>query len=80
MPKLENYLKWIENRTYEGTSCIKCKNNSAIVCPYCFTEYVLQELKKLEANKIVLKEFFVFFNFDFDHTGYYDEGEKLGVY
>lgn len=80
MPKLQRYLRWIEDRNYNATICIKCKSKSVSVCPYCFTEYVLSELKKLEANKIVLREFFEFFNYDFEHTGYFNEGEKLGAY
>ncbi|MBR9705228.1 hypothetical protein GOV12_07485 [Candidatus Pacearchaeota archaeon] len=79
MPKLRRYLMWLEERLYEGTLCIKCRQTSAAVCPYCFTEYVFMELKKLEVSKIVLTEFFEFFNFDFDHTGYSKEAEKLGV-
>ena len=79
LPKLKSYLAKIEDNALEYTQCIKCKDNIASVCPYCFTEYVLRELKKIEANKIVLGEFFEFFNFDFDHTGYSKEAEKLGV-
>ena len=76
---LEKYLERINNRTEDATSCIKCKNKRASVCPYCFTEHVLGELKRLEVNHIVLKEFFEFFNFDFNHTGYSKEAEELGV-
>lgn len=71
---LENRSNIFHNNT---TTCIKCGNNSTI-CPYCFTEYVLKELKKLEVNRIILQEFFEFFNFDFDHKGYSKEAEKLG--
>jgi hypothetical protein len=76
---LEGYLQKINNQTEEATACIKCKNKRASVCPYCFTEHVLGKLKKLEVNHIVLKEFFEFFNFDFNHTGYSKEAEELGV-
>jgi len=76
---LEGYLEDINNKVNDATACIKCKNKRASVCPYCFTEHVLGELKTLEVNHIVLKEFFEFFNFDFNHTGYSKEAEELGV-
>ncbi|MEM0465705.1 MAG: hypothetical protein QXW97_03330 [Candidatus Pacearchaeota archaeon] len=81
IPKLEKYINWLEDRRYNNpTTCIKCRKESVTICPYCFTEYVLGELKKLEVNKIILKEFFEFFNFDFERTGYTKEAEKLGFY
>lgn len=79
LPKLRNYLNMVEDRIQDSTQCIKCGNKTASICPYCFTDIVLKELKKLQANSIILKEFFEFFNFDFDHTGYSKEAEKLGV-
>jgi hypothetical protein len=79
LPKLNLFLNQIEHKPFSSTVCIKCNNKRASLCPYCFTDKVLNELKKLHANKIVLKEFFQFFNFDFDHTGYSYEAEKLGV-
>lgn len=79
MPKLEKYLNRIENKMEESTKCIKCSNKRAAICPYCFTEFVLDELKRIEANKIILREFFEFFNFDFEHTQYSEEAEELGV-
>jgi hypothetical protein len=77
MPLLNKYL----NRGFSNfsTVCIKCRNPSAFLCPYCFTEHVLSALKKIHASNVILKEFFVFFNFDFDHTGYSSEAEALGV-
>jgi hypothetical protein len=77
--KIKKYLTGIENKLLDATNCIKC-NKRASVCPYCFTEYVLRELKNAGATTLVLKEFFEFFNFDFDHSGYYEEAEKMGVY
>lgn len=79
LPKLRKYIWEIQSRLTEYTSCIKCGNKNAAICPYCFTEHTLRELKKLDANRIILKEFFEFFNFDFDHTGYTKDAEKLGV-
>ncbi|MDP2925470.1 MAG: hypothetical protein Q8N99_03805 [Nanoarchaeota archaeon] len=79
IPSLERYLKRIGNRLTEYTICIKCKNKRAAVCPYCFTTFVLKELKKINANKVVIKEFIQFFNFDFEHSDFSKEAEKLGV-
>lgn len=78
LPKMRHYLNNIDGDIFDSTICIKCNNNRASVCPYCFTDFVLIQLKKLEANKIVLKEFFEFFNFDSEHNGYSIEAEELG--
>ena len=79
LSRMRNYLNQADSRAMDSTLCIKCNNKRASICPYCFTEFVLNELKRLEANKIVMTEFFQFFNFDFDHTEYSYEAEKLGV-
>lgn len=72
--------KLVNNKSFNhGMKCAICKKNSMFLCPYCFTEMVLQELKKEGAPRSVLKEFLQFFNFDFEHTGYSKEAEKLGV-
>ena len=42
-------------------------------------EEVMRELKQINVNNIILREFFEFFNFDFHHTGYSKEAEMLGV-
>ncbi len=63
IPKLQKYLKRVKEDITNSTQCIKCKNKRASICPYCFTAYVLGELKKLNINKIILKEFLEFFNF-----------------
>jgi hypothetical protein len=78
LPRIKMHLLRPESNV-KSTKCIKCKTHSAFVCPYCFTEFVLLELKKISVNRIILKEFFEFFNFDFEHTGYFKEAEKLGV-
>tara|TARA_Y100000310_G_scaffold112734_1_gene111233 strand:+ start:77 stop:478 length:402 start_codon:yes stop_codon:yes gene_type:complete len=64
MPKFKKYLKRIEEKIEDSTSCIKCRNKRASICPYCFTDYVFGELKKLRISKIVFKEFLQFFNYD----------------
>jgi hypothetical protein len=79
LPRIKKYAFAISDGATESTKCIKCGEGSAYICPYCFTNQVLRELKKLDVNKIILKEFFEFFNFDFDHTGYSKEAEELGV-
>ena len=79
LPQIKKYIEKCDDKSEESTKCIKCGNNTASVCPYCFTDQVLRELKKLEVNKIILREFFQFFNFDFEHTGYSAEAEELGV-
>ncbi len=60
--------------------CIACNNYNVYICPYCFTEYLYNQLKKAKARKEILSEFLFMFNFDFEHTGYYKEGEQLGVF
>jgi len=79
IPKLQEYLRMIDERVIESSQCIKCKDKRAAVCTYCFTEKVLDELKKINTNNLILKEFLEFFNFDFYHTGYSREAERLGV-
>jgi len=63
LPKLKKYLIKVEEKIADSTRCIKCKNKIASVCPFCFTEHVLNELNKIQVNKIILKEFLEFFNF-----------------
>ncbi len=80
LPRINKYLDKINNKiTNYGIICIKCKTNRAIVCTYCFTDFVFNELQDLNTEKMILKEFFQFFNFDFEGTGYTKEAEELGV-
>ena len=62
-PKIGRYLKKIKEKIEDSTQCIKCGNKIASVCPFCFTDFVLDELHQMKANKILLKEFVGFFNF-----------------
>ena len=78
--RIKSYINRIYIYSNSITKCIKCNQNTTFLCPYCFTNYVLEELKLINVNNIVLTEFFEFFNFDFDHSGYYKEAEKLGVF
>lgn len=75
--EIEGFLERGKKLAGESTKCIRCKRGIAFLCPYCFTEYVLSLLKKNKASKKLLREFFDFFNFDFEHTGYYKEMENL---
>lgn len=61
-------------------SCIICSCNRVYLCPYCFTEFVFNLMKSLGVEKKILGSFLFMFNFDFEHTGYFCEGEKLGVF
>jgi len=77
--KIKDYVKKTNHLPGKPTTCVSCKKAQASLCPYCFTEYVFNLLKKLKVNRIMLKEFLMFFNYDFEHTGYSKEAEKLGV-
>ncbi len=72
-----NKNKFLKNK---GEKCVVCRRDSVFLCPYCFTEFVLSELKKLKISRSLVREFLQLFNFDFEHTGYYKEAEKLGVF
>ena|SRR3989344_3690515 len=79
IPRLKEYLNEIEEKEIDSPICIKCHDKRAAVCTYCFTEKVLDELKKMNSNNLILREFLEFFNFDFYHTGYSREAERLEV-
>jgi hypothetical protein len=80
IPRISKYIHRLDLRIIdEATQCIKCNDKKAIICPYCFTNKVLSELRNMKSNVLILKEFLEFFNFDFDHTGYSKEAEKLGI-
>ena len=78
--EIKDYAKKTDEIAGKTTQCVVCKKRRASLCPYCFTNYVLGELKKIKVSRIILKEFLVFFNFDFEHTGYSGEAERLGIY
>lgn len=80
-PKLKKFLQEVHNETDEALTCVACKNKKASVCPYCFTEFMLSQLKKSNANKQIIREFLMFFNFDYDGQGYTGkEAENYGVF
>ncbi len=68
MPKIQEYLNEIhfkEDAFQNLTTCVSCRNKKAAICPYCFTEFVFNLLKKLDVDKRILLEYLRFFNFDF---------------
>jgi len=67
MPKLHSF---IEKCSKNATECIKCKKARVSICPYCFTDLVLTELKNLNVHPIILKEFLQFFNFKSEQHRY----------
>lgn len=86
-PALANIEKNITHfvnchKTFASKSqrCITCNKHSSYLCPYCFTEYIYNLLKQAKLSKLILGEFLFLFNYDFEHTGYYKEGERLGIF
>lgn len=76
--EIKNYIIRTEGYS-DSMKCIICKDNYTDICPYCFTEHVYEFLQKIKANKQIINEFFDFFNFDFEHSGYskdFEEEEK----
>lgn len=73
--EIKDYLE--KNKKFEGSLCIKCKKYKAYECPYCFTNYVLQKLKKITNDKKIILQYLTYFNFDLEHTGYWKEKEEL---
>jgi len=62
-PGLKKYLERIHNEIVDATQCIKCNRKRTFICPHCFIDYIFGELKKLDVNKIVFREFLRFFNY-----------------
>lgn len=80
MPQIHTYLTRVSNKiTTYGTTCIKCNEKRAFVCPYCFTEFVFNELEKINAPHFILQEYKDFFNFDLGHKGYSKDWEEKEV-
>jgi ferredoxin len=77
IPRLTKKFKKIEYEK-EAIQCIKC-GNEITICPLCFTNSVLTELNKINAPKMILKEFLQFFYYDFQHNVYADDAEDLGI-
>jgi len=76
IPKIR---KFIRNHISETSICIKCHKNQASICPYCFTEFILDTLREINVSREMLKEFLVFFNFDLEYKGYYKESKENNI-
>jgi len=79
LTRIREYVEKTNNLSGKSTRCVSCGKPRASICPYCFTNYVFNLLKRMRTNRIILKEFLQFFNYDFEHTGYSKEAEELGV-
>lgn len=79
LKRIKEYVRRTNNLVGESTVCVACKLPRASLCPYYFTNYVFNLLKEMNVNRIILKEFLQFFNYDFEHTGYSKDAEELGV-
>jgi len=77
-PILNKYLLEKKEKIEPPTTCIICGNPTSI-CPYCFTSFVFKILRKMKVSKIIIREFFEFFNFDLEHKGYTKDAEKLKI-
>lgn len=77
LSRIKEYVEKTDNLVKESTICVSCKKPRASLCPYCFTNYVFILLKEMQVHRTILKEFLQFFNYDFEHTGYSRESEKL---
>ena len=53
-----------------SSQCIICRKKDDYMCPYCFTEKILDSLRREKVSGKVIGQFLEFFNFDFDRTGY----------
>ncbi len=79
-PKLNNYVKEVNNNIIESVNCVSCKKKKAALCPYCFTEGIFNMLKKANIDKMIIMDFLSIFNFDLKHEGYIKEAIKNGLY
>ena len=80
LDKLDIFLVGHKKMHGKSKSCISCGKHQTYLCPYCFTEYLLDLLKEVGASVEAIGEFLFMFNYDFEHKGYYLEGEELGVF
>ena len=65
--ELNKYIAPFQNPQNNDINCIICKKTTD-TCPYCFTEYVYEWLKLKHPD--LLESFLMYFNYDFEHTGY----------
>lgn len=79
LERVKRYVERTNNLAGSSSKCVTCGKLRASLCPYCFTNYVFNLLKNMKVNRIILKEFLQFFNYDFEHVGYSKDAERLGV-
>jgi hypothetical protein len=79
-PKINSFVKEVEDLIVETSACVACNKNKAALCPYCFTDKVYRILKKSKISPMVIGDFIATFNFDLDHTGYTLEEENEIAY
>jgi hypothetical protein len=80
MPHLKKYIRKVNNSAFSAVDCVSCRKRKAALCPYCFTEGILNLLKKNNVDKFVLGDFLSIFNFDMKHEGYIHEAIEEGLY
>ena len=80
MPKLKSYIAQVNNEALGSLNCASCNSKKAALCPYCFTEGVLNLLKKTKVDKLVIGDFLSVFNFDMKHEGYIGEAIREGLF
>jgi hypothetical protein len=76
-------VEWIVNCALDrnfllekvSSQCIICRKGNSYMCPYCFTEKILDSLRRERVSGKVIGQFLEFFNFDFERTGYAKESE-----
>jgi len=75
--KAEQILNCVLNKNFllekVSSQCIICKKGNTYMCPYCFTEKILDSLRRTQVSDKIIEQFLEFFNFDFDRTGYAKE-------
>jgi hypothetical protein len=83
IPKIKSFLKKHEDFEKNSQQCIICRKKSAYICPYCFTEFILNILKQEKINEKEIKDYLEFFDFDLGdfngHWGYYKEEQDIGI-
>jgi len=77
---VKKFLRGHKKFNEHSQTCVACGQNSAYLCPYCFTEYLYQKSKEAGLGVRALTEFLFIFNFDFKHNGYSQELEAYGGY
>lgn len=80
LPKLKRYIHEVNNSALGAVSCASCKKKKAALCPYCFTEGVLNLLKSNKTDKNIVGDFLTIFNYDSEQEGYIGDAIKEGLY